>query len=401
MTDERPPWAERLRAERERRKWTQVRMASKLRAASGVDYPPLNSLERQVRGWEAGDHHPGPDWRRAYSAALGLSETELFAGDTSFPAQPDSLAANLVRKSKASSRGAGREEEEDDVERRRMLQALAALGVASVSPVSEALQTIRGCVEKSLGSGGSSALDEWEETIADHGYAYLSISPALLIRDLVADLVAVQSMTPRIREGHPQHSRWCRITGGLAALTAKTLGNLGRARDARRWWATAQHAADTSGDLDMSLWVTGERLIHGIYDRRPAAVLLGQATSAAVRASGRPSVGLAKATAAQAQLLAMAGREDAAFTELRRVEEVFAHLPSSVTQDVASISCWGEDRLRYTQAWVYAHLGESDRLHDAVDQALAVYEAAGRDRAIAQVKLMRAFGVVRSGDVAE
>jgi hypothetical protein len=358
-------------------------MAIKLHEAAGQNYPPLESLERQVRGWEAGDHYPAPEWRRAYSIAFGLSEAELFGGDIS---------------------GGGGfslgEEEEDDVERRRMLQALAALGVASVSPVAEAVQTIRGYVEKNLGRDPSTQMDEWEQTVSDHGYGYLSLPPAQLLGELAADLVSVQSFTPRIREGHPLHSRWCRVTGGLAWLIAKTLCNLGHVQESRTWWGTAQHAADASGDIDLSLWVSGERMVRGLYERRPAAVLLRQAAEAAGRQREHPCGGLAHVHTLQAQVFSLVGRADDAVQELRRAEAVFAQLPAAVTSDVGSTWCWGEDRLRFTEAWVYAHIGGTARLDAATNRAVELLEYAD-PRSATQVKLVQAFGHVRAGDVTE
>jgi transcriptional regulator with XRE-family HTH domain len=382
MTDERPPWAERLRAEREARTWTQVKMAIKLHEAAGQNYPPLKSLERQVRGWEAGDHYPDPEWRGAYSIAFGLSEAKLFGSSIS------------------SGGGVSREEEEEDVERRRMLQALAALGVASVSPVAEAVQIIRGYVEKNLGRDPSSQMDEWEQTVSDHGYGYLSIPPAQLVGELAADLVSVHSFTPRIREGHPQYSRWCRVTGGLAWLMAKTLCNLGHIQESRTWWRTAQHAADASGDVDLSLWVSGERMIRGLYEQRPAAVLLRQAAEAAARQRKHPCGGLAHVRTLQAQVFALVGRADDAVQELGRAEAVFAQLPAEVTSDAGSTWCWGEDRLRYTEAWVHAHLGDTAQLDAATNRALELLEYTD-PRSATQIKLVQAFGHVRAGDVTE
>jgi hypothetical protein len=99
----------------------------------------------------------------------------------------------------------------------------------------------------------SAQLDDWEETLAEYGYTYVSVPPQRLLGELAADLVSVQSMAPRIGEGHPECTRWCRVTGGLSALLAKTLSILGQAREARPWWSTTQHAADTARDAELSL----------------------------------------------------------------------------------------------------------------------------------------------------
>ncbi len=79
--EERPAWAVRLEAERERSGWNKRQMARRLLAAAGYDVTPsaVASLARQVRGWERGDHFPR-DWTAHYAVALDMNEAELFAG---------------------------------------------------------------------------------------------------------------------------------------------------------------------------------------------------------------------------------------------------------------------------------------------------------------------------------
>ncbi len=76
--DEMPPlWAQRLRAERERRSWNKHEMARRLQKAIGRPYPPVTSLVRQILGWEKGEHFPR-DWTTAYATAFDMPEDELF-----------------------------------------------------------------------------------------------------------------------------------------------------------------------------------------------------------------------------------------------------------------------------------------------------------------------------------
>lgn len=382
MTDERPPWAKRLRAEREGRKWTQVKMASKLHEAAKTNYPPLKSLERQVRGWEAGDHYPETEWRRTYCIAFGLSEAELFGGDIS------------------RDSGVGGEEDEDDVERRRVLQALATLGVAAASPVADALNTIQGYVEKGLDRGIAEQMEEWDQIVTEYGYSYLASPPDQLISDLAADLVSVQALKSHLPVDNAQRAQWFRVNAGLSLLMAKTLANLGDTRPARTWWRTAQHAADSSGDTDLRMWIAGEQLIRGLYERRPAPILLRQADAAAGSSNGRACAGLALIQTMRAQLLSVVRPGDAV-DELQRLEDTFAKLPSADTSDIASDFCFGEDRIRYATAWVYAQMGQSGPLDVAADRAVQLLEAVDQRRSVTQIKLLQAAGHVRSGDVAE
>lgn len=86
--DDRPLWAKRLRKERDARGWSQLAMAKRLQLAAGRDYPSLESLVRQIRGWEKGDHFPD-QWTRAYSIAFGISEADLFGVAAPVPESRD------------------------------------------------------------------------------------------------------------------------------------------------------------------------------------------------------------------------------------------------------------------------------------------------------------------------
>lgn len=82
MTEEiRPPWAVRLRAEREARLWTQKDLAVRLRDAADdqtrTRLPSLASIIRRIVGYEAGQHKPGGIYAELYCRALGLSRAAL------------------------------------------------------------------------------------------------------------------------------------------------------------------------------------------------------------------------------------------------------------------------------------------------------------------------------------
>jgi hypothetical protein len=374
-----PTWAKRLVELRCSRGWVVADTARELKQRRG-SLPSIQNLTHMIRSdWESGKHRPGPQYRALLCAVYGVHESEVFDGDTSPPQSPSG--------------------DEDEMERRKLLQALAALGV-SASPITDPLQSIQDSVNRSLGRDETSHLEEWEEALTEYGYTYLVLPPRRLFADLAADLVAVRSITSRSRHRGGLYPDWCRVTGGLAALMAKTLCNLGQPREARTWWVTAQHAADTSHDTDLSLWVSGERMIHGLYERRPTAILLRQANAAAERAPASPCRGLAHIRTVRAQLLALAGQLDEAVQEIHRSHEVFEQLPGAVTDEAGSIAHWGEDRLRYTEAWVYAHLGERGQLDQAVARAHEVLPPA-EHRSRTQINLLQAFGHVRAGDVAE
>lgn len=104
MTADRPLWAARLRDERNRRLWSQKETAVRLRNAADEQtrarLPDLASIQRYVRDYEAGKHHPGDLYMALYCRVFGLSTDALFAAQSSglpldhHPTEED--AANLT-----------------------------------------------------------------------------------------------------------------------------------------------------------------------------------------------------------------------------------------------------------------------------------------------------------------
>ncbi|RKS76666.1 helix-turn-helix protein [Actinomadura pelletieri DSM 43383] len=288
-------------------------------------------------------------------------------------------------------------DKDEEMQRRRLLQALAALGVAT--PAVDAIDQIRQSVDRAIGRDEDGHLDEWEETVAEYGYTYQQQPPRQLLNDLAADMVILQRVASRHSDG-PQLRSWQRVTGGLSVLMAKTLSNLGESRLARDWWMTAQHAADSSHDVDLSLWISGERLVYGLYENRPTETLLHKTDRVLAQAPATPRRGLIHVRAVRAQLLSMEkGSERAAADEIRTCEEIYQRLPAAVTRD-KSTHGWGEDRLRYTQAWVHAHTRKRDQLDATVARAHTVSNQQSV-RVRTQLDLMRAAGHVRAGDTTE
>jgi hypothetical protein len=104
--------------------------------------------------------------------------------------------------------------------------------------------------------------------------------------------------------------------------------------------------------------------------------------------------------ASAAQVAVLAGDRRLAEEGLRRSGEVLERLPASVTEDANSVMGWGEAQLRYTEAWVYSHLGDAAKADSAADRALQLYPRSD-SRSPVQIKLMQAFARTRSGDVSE
>ena len=296
---------------------------------------------------------------------------------------------------------AGVEEEQEEVERRRLLQSLAILGV-SASPLSQALETVRTAFGKSVGYDERNHLSYWEEATVEYGYSYLYASPADLVPDLAADLLTVRSIIRRIPDrDSTEYRSWCRVGGALSALMAKSLSNLGHPRNSREWWSMAHHLADASGDRNLALLTRGEHIIHGLYENRPVPVLLRQVKSAAEISTSHPGVGKLALTGARTQVSVLAGDYHSAEEDLHRTQEILERIPSSsATDGTGLVMLWGEAELCYTEAWVYSHMGEEAKTDHAADRAFSLYPASDK-RSPIQIKLMQAFARVRHGGIAE
>jgi len=374
---QRPAWAVRLQAERENREWSRKEMARRLLQAAGYTHGSLDSLVRQIRDWEKGKHFPR-DWVRAYSIAFDIDIKRLIS--------EENPKRDLA--------------EGDDMERRRLLQALATLGVPAFAPPLDAVQSIREGVDRALGRDEGTHLDEWEEIIAEYGFRYLVLPPERLISDLSADVYTVQQTMARIGDSDRRFPEWCGVISMLSLLTAKTLSNLGHPGEARRWWATAQAAADRSGNVERSLRVAGEGLIRALYEERPTQVVLAKIDKYRARHPDVPCSGLAHLHGARAQALVREGRVDEALAALRDVRAVFERLPDSETKEVGSTHNWGEDRVFYTEAWVHAYAGRSQAADEAVRGALDILRTTN-PRSRTQLALIQGIGHVREGDVTE
>jgi hypothetical protein len=107
-------WAQRLVELRRTRGWIVADTARELKQRRR-SLPSVASLSHMIRDWESGKHRPGPQYQVLLSAVYAVGEAELFGGD------PPSQQAPTG--------------DDDEMERRRLLQALAVLGVFRRHPL--------------------------------------------------------------------------------------------------------------------------------------------------------------------------------------------------------------------------------------------------------------------------
>lgn len=297
-----------------------------------------------------------------------------------------------------------RVESREDAMRRRELLGFAALGAAGAAGLgaagTEALAALEGLrhdVLRAVADGDAFAsLDEWERIAWDYGYAYSVTPPNVLLTDLSVDLlVARRQLDQTTDEAHRRELH--RVIARLCVFAAMAWADLGNFLAERRWWRTAQAAADASGDLDLQVWIGGREIIQGLYEHRPLAGLVDSADRL-IALNAAAGAGLASVLAGRAQALALMDRPAEAESGLKQLNDVFPSLPAQIVQDTDTFYGWSEQRLRHTESFVYTRLGDSRRAAAAQDRALTLYPA-HRYLARAQVDLHQAMRLVYDGDV--
>jgi hypothetical protein len=251
-------------------------------------------------------------------------------------------------------------EEQDVMERRRLLWAATGLGAGALSLSAE---PVRQLFDRIL-DGERRSPEDWEIACADHLHAIRTRPPARVREDLVIDLLAVQrqlEMTPPGRDA----TELQRITAMLAMIHANALTRLGEHGSAIRWWRTARDAADASADLDLRLLVRASEAGFGLYGQRDPHTVLTLTEQALRIARPRPSVALAKIDSTRAKALSLLGRHNDAHRTLNTLIDV-----SEADLRGQGLSFWTRDQVHFAESWVYACSGDEsagDRArHDIV-----------------------------------
>lgn len=286
---------------------------------------------------------------------------------------------------------------QDDMDRRSFVFGLGSATTLSMVAPGMALEAARHGLSLSLAEErGEASVDEWQEIVWEYGYNYQHTPPAELLDALMVDVLGLQMLIGRSQR--PTHlAELQRVGAILAALTAMTIANLGEIRQARRWWRSARQLADQSGDVSADMWVRGREAIRGLYEGRPTAAILRLVDDADTSSRHAQPADKAELLAAKAQALALAGRGDDAEFALGEVRTTYDQLPGSIVDEHDSIFGWAENRLRFTESFVYSHLGNSSKAGAAQDRAVAVYPSSYR-RGPAQIELQRALCMVADGD---
>ncbi|MEU8798895.1 hypothetical protein [Spirillospora sp. NPDC048819] len=354
-------------------------MARQLLRADGLKRGNVANLSRQIYDWERGRNFPR-DWAHAYAKAFKLDPSELFStGEV---------------KEASSTYESDHDPEDDDVKRRALLGLLATTAVAA--PLGRDAERLRAALTGTLTTEATEHdADAWERVAHDYANEIDQLPPTVILPDLLSDITELDLLLSRANS--PIKARLVNTAAYLAALTAYELTNLGDPRGARRWWRTAAHAADESGDNVTASHIRGKEAVLSLYTGRSELSTLDAAEETIAVSHGRHSVGIANAYSAKAQAYAQLGRHDEAEQALTELKRVFEHLPAKATKDKTTMWGWSEQRLHHVASYVHTHSGDIERAQQAQDDAIALYPAKSF-LARAQIELHRAGGLIRTGD---
>ncbi|GAA3088442.1 hypothetical protein [Streptosporangium carneum] len=448
----RPPWAARLREQRRDRFWSQRELARRLVQAADEDtrrtLPKRESVMRLIESHEAGNHQPKDPYRLLYCRVFDLAEAELFAAEDASsmsltPSRPplpimsarsvappyghidpaligvlfaalagfasaglagnDSVSAGLAGKRLFEGSFDGDAPDGGAMDRRTAMQLLTLIGAGALAPP-DAVAAILSGVDRAIGDREGLDLDDWERTAWEYSFRTNTGPLGALVGDLTADLAEVgrlleHTASPSDRVG------LLRVTASLAQTLSGEFTHLRATGQARRAQRTARRAADVSGDRDLRVSIRAADAWNSFASGQPSQVIL-QLLDDAVRISdGVPSVALARTYAARATVLAAqsaavgGGGEDAR-TALRDLREVWDRLPDRDTKDEFTYWGFSERAMRFTEAEVFALLGDSREATRAAERAYVLYSPAlvhGR----ANLRLIQAYSLVRERDVSD
>lgn len=272
-------------------------------------------------------------------------------------------------------------------------QRLAGAGLLVAAPLA-GTEAVRHGLGAALHGGID--LDEWNQIADEYAHAYCRVPPERLLPDLSADLAWLSG---QLRVAGAATRGAYRVAGQLAAVMAVALASAGEPRLARGWWRTACAASDRSGDLHTQAFVRGWEVVDGLYEARPVPEILVRAQESVALLDGVVCAGAAELYAGLAQTLAVAGRRSDALRALARVEDLTGRMSAAVAADDESLLGWPEVRLRHTESYVYTWLGDAPAANTAQEQALRLYRPESPARQPTQVRLHRAAGMLRAGDV--
>lgn len=376
-----PLWAERLRAERRNRTWSQSDMAKELVQAADerlrAHLPERESIVRRIRDYEAGKHQPRDPCRVLYCRVFDLDEDDLFG--TTSPAGSIALKAGT---SQAGSPGPNspnpRNEGDDPTKRRTALKlgvsavlAPETLGRVLAHAAAEAMEFTRMACTAGVGSG---TFDHLEAVVMNLGRSYSREPPASLFalahtyRAQVARLIQGPHT---LREGRELYVYAAWLSESLAWLAH----DLGDPLTAEAYAIDSYEHADQAGHAELCTWAMDAMSSIHMYANRPDRAVFAALKGVMKAPNGHPLAVRLRAQAARAH--ARLGNRDDCTAMLQDADQLYGRLPSRTparfTVDTGTLA--GYAMTAYS-ASSYIWLEDYEAARKNAEAAIAVHEEA-------------------------
>ncbi|MEU8024230.1 hypothetical protein AB0B88_18665 [Micromonospora haikouensis] len=213
-------------------------------------------------------------------------------------------------------------------------------------------------------------LDLIEESAGEHMRMYPSASPQVMLSLLAADCREVRVLSRR-RQPAVVQARLSGVAALLATMCADALMRLGDVGEARRWYRTAIHAADDSGQAWLRVLVRAQAAMLPYYFGDPRQTVAVAEEALAVTPTASPSGALA--AAGRARALARVGAVGQARAAIDQARRMFDQAGDEDT-DVAFR--FPAKRLLLYLSGTYTWLGDTAEAYRVQDEALRLYGAA-------------------------
>lgn len=274
--------------------------------------------------------------------------------------------------------------------------ALSSMDGATVNTALGRLEILRRGLNETITDNAMTTvgLDEWEQTVFQHGKTTRDRLPSVLLADLSADLVELRGALGRCRASSALRCL-TRLLAQMAGLVCLTLIKMDERTAFRGWARTARLAADEAGDPLTHSWVRAQEA-YGHYYSGDLTEAVHVAQHAQVLSGQVWSVGAVLAAALEARAQAALGRADATRSALQRAEACLSHLdPGSIG---TSAFDYNEAQLRFHEGNAFTHLHDTGAAWQAQDRALSLCPASDyMDRSMTQ--LDRANCLAHDGDI--